>query len=357
MRTLRALAVLSVVLFGACEPGSAAEAPLFGEPAPFGPANVSFPWFAAYSPDGRWVAFADGHAPYVEVWDVAKGARVWPTDGKSRASTHRVAFTADSAKLAFVDGERLVLLALAEGAWKQVDCTTLDVKPPISARVSPLRLDFAPSGLGALYATGEGAQRMDLPCSCAYDVGEGWKDVLATFVLPDASIAVSREQEFATHVLPPGGKPTVVPGLLLETDAKGETWLVASDPKRFQAGFLDEKVEARLALEIRAARSTTARAAFELRGKAEPGKSAHRLLLQAQFSPDGRLLATVEGTGSIVLRDAATGEPLQRIDEYRDGPYAMGVAFAPDGKSLITGGRRKQGSEARDVLLWKRRRT
>ena len=104
------------------------------------------------------------------------------------------------------------------------------------------------------------------------------------------------------------------------------------------------------------AATKTAKATKAKAGKSKAGKGTHRLLLQAQFSPDGKLLATVEGMGSIVLRDAATGEPLQRIEEYKAGPYAMGVAFAPDGKTLLTGGRRRPGTEApREVLLWKRR--
>ena len=356
MRLLGAIGALLLVLGSGSSPSVGAESALYGDPTPFGPANVSFPWAATFSPDGRWVGFADGHAPYVEVWDVAKAARAWPTDGKARKATHRPAFAPDSTRMAFVDGERLVVLGLADGAWKEIDATTLDAKTPINARLSPLRLDFAPSGLGAVFSTGGGASRIDLTCSCIEEVGEGWKDVVATFAFPDGAIAVSREKEFATHVLPPGEKAVVVPGVLLETDAKAETWLVAADPKRFDLGFLDEKAESRLALEVRAARSATARAAFELRGKREPRHSSgHRLLLQAQFSPDGKLLATVEGTGAIVLRDAATGTPLQTIVEYAQGPYPMGVAFAPDGKTLLTGGRRPPtGEPGRDVLRWKR---
>jgi hypothetical protein len=358
MRLGRTIGALLLVLGSGSGPVLGAERPLYGDPTPFGPANVSFPWFAAFSPDGRWVGFTDGHSPYVEVWDVAKGTRAWPTDGKARRGTHRVSFSADSSRMAFVDGERLVVLSVEAGAWKEVDATTLDAKPPTSARVSPLRLDFAPSGLGAVFATGDGAVRIDLTCGCMEEVGEGWKDVVATFAFPDASIAVAREKEFATHVLPPGGKPVVVPGVLLETDAKAATWLVASDPKRFDLGFLDEKADARLALEIRDAQSSKARASFELHSRREAGSpNGHRLLLQAQFSPDGTLLATVEGTGAIVLRDAATGAPVQRIEEYAAPPYPMGVAFSPDGKTLLTGGRRPPGRGERDVLLWKRRGT
>src|SRR5687768_15098063 len=106
MRLRRTIGALLLVLWGGSGPTAGGGSPhgsaLYGDPAPFGPANVSFPWFAAFSPDGRWVGFADGHTPYVEVWDVAKGTRAWPADGKSRRGTHRVSFSADSTRMAFV---------------------------------------------------------------------------------------------------------------------------------------------------------------------------------------------------------------------------------------------------------------
>ncbi|HEX5269335.1 MAG TPA: hypothetical protein VFW33_02555, partial [Gemmataceae bacterium] len=54
------------------------------------------------------------------------------------------------------------------------------------------------------------------------------------------------------------------------------------------------------------------------------------------FGPDGKLLATVRGTGELVVRDAATGAETfaQRIDT----PGLMALAFAPDGKRVAVGG-------------------
>ena len=95
---------------------------------------------------------------------------------------------------------------------------------------------------------------------------------------------------------------------------------------------------------------------FEPATQDKPGKfkcsGKPRALIQARFSPDGKLLATVEGSGRITLRDARKARPLQRITQYVATKYAMGVEFSPDGTSMITGGRQKDGP---GVLLWKKR--
>src|SRR5262245_18392883 len=106
-RALLALVLLPLAMLVAQRKTAAEpEAALFVDPTPFGPTNVSFPWFAAYSPDGKWVGYSDGYSPYVEIWDAAKTVRALPTEGKARHGTHRVAFASDSKALAYVDAER-----------------------------------------------------------------------------------------------------------------------------------------------------------------------------------------------------------------------------------------------------------
>lgn len=55
----------------------------------------------------------------------------------------------------------------------------------------------------------------------------------------------------------------------------------------------------------------------------------------ADFSPDGRLLATTSASGSVVLRHMADLKIVRRLD-HPGG--ATAVAFAPDGKRLATAG-------------------
>src|SRR5262245_15390393 len=232
---LVATALLVVGLAPSHARADAPEVSLYGDPVAFGPVNVAFPWFAAFSPDGKWVGFSDGYSPYVEIWDASKGVRAWPTDGKARRGTHRVSFSAKSDAMAYVDGARLVVVRLADGAWKEKEAVTLTEKPPIRERVSPLRLDFEPAGLGVLLATGEGAVTVDLTCGCIENAGE-WKDVVTTSAFPDGTKAIGREKDFSTRAIPRRDPAFDVPGVLLESDAKGKTWLVASDKSRFDLG-------------------------------------------------------------------------------------------------------------------------
>jgi hypothetical protein len=182
-------------------------------------------------------------------------------------------------------------------------------------------------------------------------------DVFDASLLADGTLALARAKPFGTTLVRPDGTKEKREGVLLETSPDGTTWLVAVDPARFHFGFRRPTEDPRLALELRDAASGRSLGAFELSGRGiEDSQADHRLLLQATFSPDGKHLVTVEGTGEIVVRDGRTGVPLQRIREYVDPPYPMGAAFHPDGTRLLTGGRRSRTGEERPsaTILWRR---
>ncbi len=71
---------------------------------------------------------------------------------------------------------------------------------------------------------------------------------------------------------------------------------------------------------------------------------------QVQFSPDGRLLAAVvgaaggDGNGTVVVWEVASGKVRAEFSGHRGAISAL--AFAPDGRTLATGG------DDTTVLLW-----
>jgi hypothetical protein len=110
---LPAIASAALVLSLAAD---AREDPFVLERA-FGPSTVSFPWHCAFSPDGLWAGFVDGHTHYAVVHEVATDRKVWSRTGAT--SCHGLAFTPDSKRLLLVLDGAFVIVALDAGAWRE----------------------------------------------------------------------------------------------------------------------------------------------------------------------------------------------------------------------------------------------
>jgi WD40 repeat protein len=64
---------------------------------------------------------------------------------------------------------------------------------------------------------------------------------------------------------------------------------------------------------------------------------------QVAYSPDGRLLASSDDTGTVRIWNVATsrpvGRPLPTFSRPDDHPYSLGLAFSPDGRLLAAAGK------------------
>jgi hypothetical protein len=313
----------------------------------------------AFSRDGRWLAFADGHAGELSIVDATTRRKAWPRAGADPGgdSPKRVVFSADSRRLAaFAEGSVLVL-ALGQDGWARETRVPLGGGSTISAVHSPDRVEFTPDERAVLFLDGGRLLRADLATKEVALVAGAEQGVFDARQLADGRLAVSRREPFGTTVTGAGVDPEPHAAVLLETTADGTLWLVATDRERFNVSFRDGESDPRLALAVWEMPGARVLGTLELTGGRRAGdEAAHRHLIAATFSADGLLLATVEGAGPIVIRDARTLLPLQVIRTYASAPYPMGAAFSPDGEWLVTGGRRRptDAEPASDTLLWKR---
>jgi WD40 repeat protein len=73
-------------------------------------------------------------------------------------------------------------------------------------------------------------------------------------------------------------------------------------------------------------------------------------ILHAEFSPDGRQVATATAGGPVRVWETATGAPVGPVMQHRGAVYR--AAFSPDGRRLVTACVLGQGVAKSEVRLW-----
>lgn len=299
----------------------------------FGPKYAVAPFHCAFSPDGKWVAMVQRR---LSVWDFESNKIVWDwkTDKKvGLCGRYRVAFSADSMRVATFSEKGYVVVRLGTEGWAIERVTGLDGTRTRYRSTSTPPQPFAAASdvmsaaflLGIIHPEGRYEHRL---------VRVGVK-LVRVVGLPDGRVAYG-DASFTTQILGKRPRRQRLKGLLLEASPDGSLWLVATNPARFKTKHAD--------LAILEAPSGKQLKRFRVAGK-EPYPLKH-----ASFSPDGKILATAEGNGEIVLRDARTAKRLQRIKVYKKKGMPLCVAFSPDGEYLLIAGRGLGG-----VQLWRRK--
>jgi WD40 repeat protein len=79
--------------------------------------------------------------------------------------------------------------------------------------------------------------------------------------------------------------------------------------------------------------------------RSDPKKSAFKECTGVACSPDNRFLASADGKGSIVVKEITSSREIARF-RSTGGRRVKALAFAPDGRTLVSGGDEVM------ILLW-----
>jgi WD40 repeat protein len=279
--------------------------------------------FVAFSPDGKVLVSSTGDGFFL-LWEAATGKRLHRIPGQL-SGTSSAGFSKDGKTLLLVrDNRHLGLWDVASGQERRLALSTTNLQ---QAAISPdgktvALLDADQSLRVWDVVANKERQRLLEPLN-ARVTHQAFRPITLAFSADGAQLAVGgiQGQDFLIHLWEVGSgreRPALKGPLsnlgCLAFSPDGKT-VVVGDAGQGSVFLLD----------------------------AASGKKLHQLAGQAggsqpvaRFSPDGKMLAVVNGVG-IDLVDPATGQVLRRLACAGQG-FAC-LAFSTDGKTLAVGGR------------------